>query len=77
MKLVRFLSLAAATLACTAARAYQIFFCYDEFGLPTDGAGFLSLVPAACFALFALLAFRVKDWIFSSSTCVGLRYGYT
>lgn len=61
MKLTRWLALALCTLACTAARAYQIFFCYDEFGLPTDGAGFLSLVPVVCFALFALLAFRVKD----------------
>lgn len=61
MKLLRFLSLAAAALGCTAARAYQLFFCYDEFGLPTDGAGLLSLVPAACLVLFALLSFRAKD----------------
>ena len=61
MKLVRFLSLAAATLACTAARAYQLFFCYDEFGLPTAGARWLTLMPAACLVLFALLAFRAKD----------------
>lgn len=61
MKLIRWLALALCTLACTAARAYQLFFCYDEFGLPTDGAAALSLLPAVCIAVFGLLAFRVQD----------------